>query len=65
MAYRQYEDPYDLTILLEDAEKRLRKAEEEASDDVDRLADLHNEVEELKERISFAWQDQEYDEIGA
>lgn len=59
--YRQYEDPYDLELWLQEAEFRL--AEAEARDDLDAVIDLHNEVESLKERINFAWQDIEYDEM--
>lgn len=59
--YRQYENPHDLQMLLEEAEFRL--AEAEARDNLDAVIDLHNEVESLKERINFAWQDIEYDEM--
>lgn len=51
--YRQYEDPYKLEKQLEQAEKLL---EENPYDD-----DLANEIADLKERINFAWQDDEYD----
>ncbi len=59
--YRQYENPHDLQMLLKEAEFRL--AEAGARDDLDAVIDLHNEVESLKERINFAWQDIEYDEM--
>lgn len=57
--YRNYEDPYQLEKEYE-AEKlrqQMKAAEGYELDDFDyeRLADL-------KERINFAWQDQEYDE---
>lgn len=52
--YRQYENPYKLEQMLEDAKRRL------AENPYDE--DLVLEVEELKERINFAWQDDEYDE---
>ena len=52
--YRQYENPYTLEERLEDAKRRL------AENPYDE--DLANEVAELKERINFAWQDDEYDE---
>lgn len=51
--YRQYENPYKLKQQLVEAEKRLA----ENPDD----GDLYNEVAELKDRINFAWQDDEYD----
>ena len=51
--FRQYENPYTLEQQLAEAEKRLA----ENPDD----GDLYNEVAELKDRINFAWQDDEYD----
>lgn len=52
--YRQYENPYTLEERLEEAKRRL------AENPYDE--DLVLEVEELKERVNFAWQDDEYDE---
>lgn len=52
--YRQYENPKTLEERLEDAKRRL------AENPYDE--DLVLEVEELKERVNFAWQDEEYDE---
>ena len=52
--YRQYENPHTLEERLEEAKKRL------AENPYDE--DLVLEVEELKERVNFAWQDDEYDE---
>ena len=52
--YRQYENPRTLEERLEDAKRRL------AENPYDE--DLVLEVEELKERVNFAWQDDEYDE---
>ena len=52
--YRQYENPRTLENMLEDAKRRL------AENPYDE--DLVLEVEELKERVNFAWQDEEYDE---
>ena len=60
--YRQYEDPWKLEDRLEEAQKRLEQAKEEDPENIDRIIDLVNEVESLKERVNFAWQDQEYDE---
>ena len=62
--YRQYEDPYKVQKLLEDAERELEEAKARG-DDVERLIDLYNEVESLRERVNFAWQDDEYDEMYA
>ena len=52
--YRQYENPYKLEKQLAEAKQRL------AENPYDE--DLVNEVAELKERVNFAWQDDEYDE---
>ena len=52
--HRQYENPRTLEDMLEDAKRRL------AENPYDE--DLVLEVEELKERVNFAWQDEEYDE---
>ena len=61
--YRQYENPYKVQKLLAEAEAELDRAKQETSDeDYDRLIDLCNEVEALKERLNFAWQDEEFDE---
>lgn len=58
--YRQYENPWSLQERLEAAERALSDAQA-AGDDEERLIDLHREVEELRERVNFAWQD-EYEE---
>ena len=60
--YRQYEDPRKLEKLLEEAKVQLEAAKQEDPDNDDRLIDLALEVESLKERLNFAWQDEEYDE---
>ena len=52
--YRQYENPYKLEKLLDEAKQRL--AENPCDEE------LAFEVAELKDRINFAWQDDEYDE---
>lgn len=51
--FRQYEDPYKLEQMLEEYEQQLA----ENPDDVD----LYLMVAELKDRINFAWQDNEYE----
>ena len=60
--YRQYEDPWKCQDALEKAEERLERAKEEDPENIDRIIDLVNEVESLRERVNFAWQDQEYDD---
>lgn len=55
--YRQYEDARTLKERLE----RI-KEEFERETDEDRRISLHETIEELEERINFAWQDEEHDE---
>ena len=55
--YRQYENPNDLQERLNSL---LHLFEE--NDDAERAIDLHEEIEELRERINFAWQDIESEE---
>lgn len=49
--YRQYENPFSLKDELKDAKRRLAKDPENI--------DLALEVEELKDRVRFAWDDNE------
>lgn len=60
--YRRYEDPWKLEDRLENAKKRLEQAKQEDPDNDDYIIDLVLEVQELEERVNFAWQDQEYDD---
>lgn len=53
--YRQYEDPYKLEDQLKTLQEML--AEE---DDEDRIIALTEDIAELKDRINFAWQDDEF-----
>ena len=54
--YRQYENPYKLEEQLK--ELQARRA---AETNLDVLISLDEEIAELKDRINFAWQDDEYD----
>ena len=60
--YRRYEDPWALQDRLEKAKEELEHAKCEDPGNDDRIIDLVLEVQELEERVNFAWQDQEYDE---
>lgn len=60
--YRQYEDPWKVSELLDEAETRLEIAQA-AGEDEDYIIDLMLEVYALKDRLRFAWADQEYDEM--
>ena len=54
--YRQYENPYTLEKRLEELKKRRAKCTNE-----DELYEIDMDIAELKDRINFAWQDDEYE----
>lgn len=58
--YRQYEDARTLERQLEDAERRLSDARARGAE-VEELMDLQEEVDEIRERANFAWQDESED----
>lgn len=58
--YRRYEDPQKLKRMIARVEEDLDCTDPD--EDEERFIDLLNDLEELKERLNFAWQDQEYDE---
>ena len=60
--YRQYENPYRVHEMLEQAKAEYEEAKQNDPENIDLLIDLANEVESLRERENFAWQDEEYDE---
>lgn len=56
--YRQYEDPYKLEQMLQEAKDALADSYDSYGEcDIDALL----WVQELEERVNFAWQDNEYD----
>ena len=55
--YRQYEDPYVIERLIESLEIEMQEAV--AMDDEDRQIRIAEELAELKDRLNFAWQDDE------
>lgn len=55
--YRQYENPYTLEEQL--AELKVQRAN---ATDEDEIMSLDESIAELKNRINFAYQDEEYDE---
>ena len=54
--YRQYENPYVLEKRLEELMKRRAKTTDEHE-----LEGLGQDIAELKDRINFAWQDDEFE----
>lgn len=58
--YRRYEDPFKLQDML--AEKRAEYvARMDAGADAYELIELAIEINDLEQRVNFAWQDDEYD----
>ena len=58
MVYRMYEDPYKIEHLLYDARIELEEAKQNCKDE-EYIMLLSETVEELEERLNFAWQDDE------
>ena len=56
--YRQYENPFELEQKLEELEAEYEQASE------DERMWLAKRIAGLKERINFAWQDDEYEMEG-
>lgn len=60
--YRQYENPYDLEKQLEAVQFEYDMMVAEGAD-IETLISVQEEIYDLKNRINFAWQDDEYDEM--
>ena len=60
--YRQYENPYELNKYLCELEAEF-DTRFENGESLEDLIDLAEDIATLKERINFAWQDEEYDEM--
>lgn len=58
--YRQYENPWELEEELAKLEYELTMAEYEGASD-EELADIQISIYEIKDRINFAWQDNEFE----
>ena len=58
--YRQYENPYKLNKYLCELEAEF-DTRFENGESLEDLIDLAEDIATLKERINFAWQDDEYD----
>lgn len=57
--YRQHENPNTLEKQLERLKEEYCTAVENNADE-DTLINLQMDIEDLEERINFAWQDDEY-----
>ena len=62
--YRNYENVYKLEEILNDLRREYNDALEGDADE-ETLYDLYCAIENIKERINFAWQDDEYDSMCA
>lgn len=58
--YRSYEDPHKLEDMLREKREEYA-ARMEAGADVEDLIELAIEINDLEQRVNFAWQDDEYD----
>lgn len=61
--YRQYEDPRGLTKEYERKKAEYDRLSALGALTEDEQFSMHEDLEELKERINFAWQDEEFDTI--
>ena len=58
--YRQYENPWELEEELAKLEYELTMAEYEGASD-EEVTDIQMSIYEMKDRINFAWQDNEFE----
>lgn len=58
--YRAYENPRTLEDMLHDARDRYEALRWEKDADPEEMYRVHEEIEDLKERINHAWQDDEF-----
>ena len=62
--FRRYEDPVMLEEMLEEAKEILEEMRLLDYDE-DEIIDQELYVAELKDRVRFAWDDEQYDEMYA
>jgi hypothetical protein len=58
--YRSYENPHKLEQQLKELREEYNERRKLGADAYE-LIDLAMEINELEERVNFAWQDDEYD----
>ena len=59
--HRQYENPRLLQAQLDNLIAEFDDIQTSGKVDDDTYIDYHERIAELKDRINFAWQDEEYD----
>lgn len=62
--YRQYEDPRKLQEQLDNLKEEFQRRQSLGELDPYDYEDYALEIHDLEERINFAWQDEEYDEMN-
>lgn len=61
--YRRYEDPYKLQKQYDELQNRVRQMIQDGAEPED-LVNEYDEMEDLRQRINFAWQDDEAEVEG-
>lgn len=56
--YRQYENPRELEKELAELKAQIPLVTDE-----EEMNSLHEAIMEMEDRVNFAWQDEEYDEL--
>ena len=56
--YRQYENPYILEKMLKELKEEYHRAIAENLDE-ETLISLHEDIQDLEQRVNFAWSDDE------
>lgn len=59
--YRQYENPRTLEQELKEKRKQYEYLKKTGQLDVEEDIDFQLTIEDLEQRVNFAWQDEEYD----
>lgn len=62
MMYRQYQNPRWLEEAIKAEEARLQAACENM--DIDEILWAHENLQELRDYCRFAWDDEEFEEMG-
>ena len=60
--YRQYENPEKIKVKLEEKKRDFIHLGQVINSMTDRLQAIHDEIEDLEQRLNFAYQHKEYDE---
>ena len=61
--YRQYENPRALEKELQEKRRQYEYLRKTGQLDIDDDIDFQMDIQDLEERVNFAWQDDEYDSL--